>query len=126
MGGGLCDDGAASFTGVTVNFTSNQAVAGLGGSGGDGGNAFGGYGGTGANGPGGNGGNATAGNGGNATFNGVASGGGIYVGQTGNLILQPRQGAKKGSREAKATDVITLNSARAWSGSGQRAQPVVA
>jgi hypothetical protein len=62
-------------------------------------------------GPGGNGGNATAGNGGNGTFNGVASGGGIYVDQSGNLLLQPRHGAKKGSRQSKATDLITSNSA---------------
>ena len=111
-GGGLFDDGTASLTGVTVNFTSNQAAAGSGGSGGDGGaDAFGGYGGAGAGGVGGAGGNATAGNGGNADFTGVADGGGIFVGQSGTLVLKPRLGAKKGSRESKATDVITLNAA---------------
>ena len=87
-------------------------MSGLGGSGGDGGNdAFGGFGGSGADGPGGNGGSATAGNGGNGTFNGVAEGGGIFVGQSGTLVLKPRLGAKKGSRESKATDLITSNAA---------------
>ncbi len=56
-GGGLYDNGAASFTGVTVNFTNNQVSGGSGGGGGGGGNdAFGGFGGAGADGPGGNGG----------------------------------------------------------------------
>ena len=119
FGGGLYDDGPASFTGVTVNFTSNQALAGLGGSGGEGGNAFGGYGGTGRAGRGGDGGNATAGNGGNGNFDGLASGGGIYVDQKGNPVLKPRLGAKTGSRESKATDVITANAAvRAAVGTG--------
>ena len=61
--------------------------------------------------PGGNGGNSTAGNGGNGTFDGVASGGGIYVDLKGNFALKPRLGAKKGSRESRATDLITSNSA---------------
>ena len=43
-GGGLANMGAASFTGLTVNITSNRAGSGQGGNGGNGGNAFGGFG----------------------------------------------------------------------------------
>jgi len=112
QGGGLYDDGAASFTGVTVDFTNNQAVGGAAGNGGEGGNhAFGGFAGNGVNGPGGNGGSATGGNGGSAEINGLASGGGIIVDVSGTLSLEPRLGAKKGSKQASATDLITGNSA---------------
>jgi len=112
QGGGLYDDGAASFNGVTVNFSNNEAAGGRAGNGGDGGNhAFGGFGGSAVNGPGGSGGNATGGNGGNASSNGTAGGGGITVAGQGTLSLEPRLGAKKGSKQANATDLITGNSA---------------
>ncbi len=112
-GGGLFDAGTASFTGVTVNFTKNQAVGGSAGNGGNGGiDAFGGFGGAGHGGRGGNGGNATGGNGGNAgAISGIGEGGGIAVDTSGTLVLKPRLGAKKGSKQAGATDVITSNSA---------------
>ena len=113
VGGGLLDAGTASFTGVTVDFTKNQAAGGPAGSGGNGGiDAYGGYGGAGHGGPGGNGGNATGGNGGNAgAISGTGEGGGIAVDPSGTLVLKPRLGAKKGSKQAGATDVITGNSA---------------
>jgi hypothetical protein len=111
-GGGLFDDGAASFTGVTVNFTNNEARGGAAGNGGNGGNhAFGHNGGSAENGPGGNGGNATGGNGGNAGSRGTAGGGGITVAGQGTLSLEPELGAKKGSKQARAKDLITGNSA---------------
>ena len=112
QGGGFYDNGAASFDGVTVIFTNNQAVGGSAGSGGAGGtDAFGGYAGNGVNGPGGNGGNATGGDSGGANPSGYASGGGITVDSAGTLFLEPRQRAKKGSKQFGATDLITGNSA---------------
>jgi len=115
-GGGFYDDGTASFTGVTVSFKNDQAVGGSGGNGFVAGNAFGGTGGTNQGGLGGNGGNATGGAGGNAGFSGVGSGGGITVDSAGTLFLRPRFGAPKRSKQASATDVITLNSAIAGVG----------
>ena len=94
-----------------MNFNKNRAVGGSGGSGFVAGNFFGGSGGNGEGGRGGNGGNATGGISGNAGFVGVGSGGGITVNSAGSLFLRPRLGAKKGSKQAGATDVITSNSA---------------
>jgi hypothetical protein len=110
-GGGFYDDGKASFTGVTVNFNGNQADGGLAGPGGGGGSAQGGHGGNSSNAAGGNGGNATGGNGGNSALPGLAIGGGIIVDAAGSLVLKPRLGARKGSKQASATDVITSNKA---------------
>jgi hypothetical protein len=112
-GGGFYDDGAASFTGVTVNFTNNRAVGGSAGTGGNGGtDAYGGFAGSShGGGAGGNGGNATGGNGGGADFNGLANGGGITVDVSGKLSLQPTLGAPKGSKQANAADLISGNSA---------------
>ncbi len=112
-GGGFYDDGKASFSGVTVNFNNNLAAGGTAGSGEGGGSAQGGHGGNSANAAGGNGGNATGGNGGNSGLPGVAIGGGIIVDAAGSLVLKPRLGAKKGSKQASATDVITSNTALA-------------
>ena len=74
-GGGLTNAGTVSFTGVTVNFTANEAAGNDGGDGGDGGGGFGGKGGNGASGN--NGGNGTAGNGGDGGGGGGGLGGGI-------------------------------------------------
>ncbi len=105
---------------MTVNFSGKQAKSGSGGLGGNGGVADGGTGGTGnagaAGGLGGNGGNAFGGNGGDGGEGGIAEGGGIFNATTGTLVLKPRLGAKKGSKQAKATDVITGNLALSASG----------
>ena len=115
-GGGLFNAGAASFTGVTVNLTSNQANSGVGGNGGNGGAANGGGGGNaGTGGIGGTGGSATGGNGGGGGEGGIGQGGGIFDATTGTLTIQPRLGVKKGTKQAKATDVITANQANALS-----------
>jgi hypothetical protein len=113
VGGGLLDAGTASFTGVTVDFTNNQATGGSAGNGGNGGaDAIGGTGGFGLGARGGNGGNATGGNGGNAgAISGIGSGGGIAVDPSGTLVLKPRLGARRGSKQAHAIDFITSNSA---------------
>jgi hypothetical protein len=108
-GGGLYNAGTASFVGVTVNFTGNQAVSGIGGPGGLGGNATGESGGKGN--PGAHGGNATGGNGGDGGEGGIAQGGGIEDTSSGTLVIAPRKGANKGSKQAKSTDVITANQA---------------
>ena len=103
-----------SFTGVTVNFTNNQAMAvlagaavlggqGVGGLGGDG--VFGGHGGSGIGGPGGRGGNG-----------GFGVGGGIFNAANARLTIDPRLGAKKGSRQSKATNTITDNQANSGLG----------
>jgi len=44
---------------------------------------------------------------------GLAIGGGIIVDTAGSLVLKPTLGAKKGSKQASATDVITSNTALA-------------
>jgi len=102
-GGGLFNAGTASFTGVTVTFTSNQAASGNGGAGGAaaGGVAQG---------------SATGGDGGDGGEGASGVGGGIFNATTGTLTLEPRLGAKKGSKQAKATDLITTNQALAGSG----------
>jgi hypothetical protein len=91
---------------VTVTFTSNQAASGTGGNGGGGGTATGGNGG----------GGATGGNGGAGGEGASGVGGGIFNATTGTFTLKPRLGAKKGSKQAHATDVITTNQALAGSG----------
>ena len=58
-------------------------------------------------------------------------GGGIFNATTGTLTLKPRLGAKKGSKQAKATDVITANQAlagvgRAGGHRGRRHAPAAA
>lgn len=109
FGGGLDNHGDASFLGVTLNVNSaNLAQGGVGGAGGNGGNAHGGQGGKGDDG--GNGGKALvfhAGDGGNG---GNASGGGIFESGS-SLIIRPRQGAKAGTPQALATNVITNDQA---------------
>jgi hypothetical protein len=108
-GGALANEGTASLTGVTVNFSGNFAEAGAGGIGGAGG--FGG-GGTGGNGQlGGNGGDGLGGSDANGGNGGNGLGGAILNGATGTLTIDPRQGARKGSRQSKATNTITSNQA---------------
>jgi hypothetical protein len=91
---------------VTVTFTSNQAASGNGGNGGAGGAATGG----GAQG------SAPGGDGGDGGEGARGVGGGIFNATTATLTLQPRLGAKKGSKQARANDVITANQALAGSG----------
>ena len=61
------------------------------------------------------GGSAVGGNGGNGGESGIGIGGGVFVANTGTFTLKPRLGAKKGSKQASATDVITTNQANAGS-----------
>jgi hypothetical protein len=119
-GGGLYNAGIASFTGITVNFISNQANGGIGVNGGNSGSGAGGSGGASHNGgTGPQGGNSESGAGGLGGDGGLGMGGGIFNANTGALTIKPRQGAKKGSKQAKATDVITANLAnRAHGGVG--------
>ena len=113
-GGGLDNAGTASFTGVTVNFTSNVAAIGNGASGGAGGTAAGGFG---ANATaGGAGGNATGGEGGDGGLGSFGIGGGIHNANNASLLINPRLHAHKGSKQSKATDLITSN--QALSGTG--------
>jgi hypothetical protein len=119
----LFDAGVASFTGVTVNFSSNQATGAVGGNGAGGGVAVAGRGGNAAPGGvdpvgGGFGGSAVGGNGGIGGESGIGIGGGVFVANTGSLTLKPRLGAKKGSKQAGATNVITANQANAGSAGG--------
>ena len=79
--------GTATLTGVTVNFTNNQADGGFGGVGGRGGFGQGGRGGNG--GVGGFGGSGFAGNGGNGGAGGSGLGGGIFNTPTGTLTISP-------------------------------------
>lgn len=51
------------------------------------------------------------GNGGSGSNGGSGNGGGINNLATGVLTINPRLGAKKGSKQFKATDTITANSA---------------
>jgi hypothetical protein len=105
----LANDGTASFTGVTVNFTSNQASGGAGGLGGAGGFGSGGAGGAGVRG--GNGGDGLGGNAGNGGGGGNGLGGAIFNANTAALTIAPRLGAKKGSKQSNASDTITANQA---------------
>ena len=108
-GGGLANMGAASFTGLTVNITSNRAGSGSGGNGGNGGNAFGGFGNNGATG--GTGGAAYGGEAGDGGFSAFGIGGGIFDGNNAPLTINPRLGARKNSSQSSATDLITANQA---------------
>ncbi len=113
-GGGLFNAGTASFTGVTVDVSSNQAVSGTGGTGGS---ATGGVSaGSGIVGITTTGGSATGGNGGDSGVGASGLGGGFFNATKATLTLKPRLGAAKGSRQAKATDVITTNKALAATG----------
>ena len=84
------------------------------GAGGTGGIATAGSGGNGATG--GTGGMATGGTGGDAGFSSFGVGGGIYNGNNTTLVINPRLHARKGSSQAKATNVITSNQAVAAAG----------
>ena len=96
-----------------MNFMSNQANGGLGVNGGISGSGVGGGGGASHNGAElvRSGGNGRAGNGGTGGDGGFGIGGGIFNAMNGTLTIKPRQGAKKGSKQAKATDLITTNQA---------------
>ena len=102
------------FTGVTVSFRANEVAGNNGGDGGDGGSGFGGKGGNGASG--GNGGDGSAGNGGAGGFGSGGEGGAIANFAGGNLTIKPRLGAKKGSKQSRATNLITANQAIAGPG----------
>jgi hypothetical protein len=49
--------------------------------------------------------------GGNGGESGFSLGGGVFVDSSGTLTINPRQGARKGSKQAQATDQITGNDA---------------
>ncbi len=108
-GAGLFNGGTASFIGVTVSFTANVADGAPASAGGAGGDAQGGKGGGGIHG--GSGGEVAGGSGGSGGFGGNGQGGGIFVDVPGTLIMKPRKGAKKGSGQSSATDLITTNRA---------------
>jgi hypothetical protein len=115
-GGGLFNAGTASFTGVTANFSANQATGGFGGNGAGGGIVTAGRGGNVNPGGvdatrGGPGGSAIGGDGGNGGESGIGIGGGIFVANTGTLTLKPRLGARSGSKQSSASDVITNDQA---------------
>ncbi len=114
FGGGVYTQGLISMAGVTANFTKNEVRAGNGGDGGKAREANGGAGGVGKTG--GKGGDATGGDGGDGGESGTSIGGGIMVDHSGALILNPRIGAKRGSKQAKGVDLITGNLARAAGG----------
>ena len=98
------------LTGITVDFVANQASGGAGGHGGAGSEGFGGNGGNGGGGKvGGDGFTGTGGNGGNGGTGGRGVGGGIWSAASSTLTIDPRLGAKKGSKQSKARDTITLN-----------------
>ena len=117
-GGGLANAGSVSFVGITVNFAANQANGGSGGSGGANGRGDGGDGGdasTGGNG--GDGGElALAAKGGDGGSGAASFGGGIENLPSGNLTIKPQAGARKGSRQSMATNLITANQANAGLG----------
>jgi hypothetical protein len=115
IGGGVCNlaGAALSLIGITVNFQENQASGAAGGGAADGGFPQGGNGGKGT-GLGGAGGDATEGSGGDGGAAGGAFGGAIA--NVGTLIINPRQGARKRSRQANATSTITGNEALAAAG----------
>ena len=95
-----------------MNFTSNQADGGLGGNGGVSGSGAGGTGGPSHNGLSGtSGGAGRSGDGGEGGDGGFGMGGGIFNSTSGTLSIDPRQGAKKGSKQAKSIDLITANQA---------------
>ena len=94
---------------MVVNWTGNRASSGIGGNGGNGGTATGGFGAA----PNGVGGSADGGKGGDGGFSSFGIGGGISNENGATLAINPRLGAKKGS---KATDLITANQALAATG----------
>jgi hypothetical protein len=113
-GGGLFNIGTATFTGITVNFTANQATSGFATNGGGGGSAKAGNGGNGTKG--GDGGNVFSGIGGEGGVGGIGQGGGIFDGPGGHLALMPRLNTQPGTAQANATDLITANQAFQESG----------
>ena len=114
LGGALANEGSAALTGVTVNFRGNQASGGAAGPGGAGAIGVGGAGGNGGHG--GAGGPGVGGFGGNGAIGGDASGGAIYTQPNASIVIAPRLGAKKGSKEARSTNVISGNTATGGSG----------
>jgi hypothetical protein len=111
-GGGFYNAGSASFTTIALNLTSNQAIGSRGTPGGNGGSGIGSNGGLALEGgSGGPAGNALGGNGGNGGAGGNALGGGALNASTGTLVIAPRLGAKKGSKQSKSTSTITDNQA---------------
>jgi hypothetical protein len=113
-GGGLANFGAASFTGITIDFRANLATGGAGGQGGAGGTAFAGNGGGGNTG--GNGFTATGGNGSDGGAGGRGLGGAIWTSLSSRLTIDPRLGAKRGSKQSMASNTITLNQANLGAG----------
>ena len=93
-----------------------MAASGNGASGGAGGTAAGGFGRNAT--AGGAGGNATGGEGGDGGFGSFGIGGGIHNADNASLLINPRLHARKGSKQSKATDLITSNQALAGSGGG--------
>jgi hypothetical protein len=110
FGGGFCNYGTLRFTGITLNISSNQATGGNGSVGGSGGTGTGGDGGTSSI-QDGAGGSARGGNGGVGGDSGYGIGGGGFNAFTGNLLIAPRQGARKRSKQSQATGSITGNQA---------------
>ncbi len=109
QGGGIFNGGGATLTSTTtLAISTNVATGGTGGSGGAGGNGIAGIPSTG--------GRAIGGTGGDSGEGASGVGGGIFNATTGTLTLKPRLGVTKGSRQAKATDVITTNKALAATG----------
>ena len=110
-GAGAATANAVSMllTGITVDLLASQAVGGAGGHGGVG-SAFGGNRGDAT--VGGNGFTGTGGDGGDGGgVGGEGLGGGIWSAVSSRLTIDPRLGAKKGSKQSKAVDSITLNQA---------------
>jgi hypothetical protein len=105
----LANQGAASFTGVTVNFMNNQASGGAGGRGGNSATGTGGTGGAGA--VGGDGGEGAGGIAGNGGLGGSGLGGAISNARSAILTIDPRLGSRKGSRQSRAANTITANQA---------------
>ena len=125
LGGGLANFGTASFTGITVNFTGNQAIGGtailgFGGRGGAGGFGTGGSGGSGLSG--GDGFSGSGGLGANGGVGGNGLGGAIYNSTTATLTLAPRlaQGEAPRSPSPQTPSLATRRLA-AWAGQAARA-----
>jgi hypothetical protein len=108
-GDGFLNAGNLSFTAISVNPNTNQAIGGDGGTGGNGGDALGGLGGSGVHG--GKGGQADSGSGGHGGNGGNGVGGGGFNAPTGVLLIAPRQGAVAGSAQAHGRSLFRSNSA---------------
>jgi hypothetical protein len=125
MGGGVYNGGGATLTNTTgLTILSNGAFGDQGGSGGTGGLAIsfqGGNGGGSSGGNGGAGGAAFGNHGGDGGLGGEGLGGGLFNAAGGtviaSLLINPRLHARKGSKQSKATDLITSN--QALSGTGE-------